>query len=281
MLNVQSYSYHTHTNFSDGHNSLEEMVYRAKQIGFTEMGISDHLIVHKNMRQNASWQYLRQKDAIHVYNESFKDILESFKRHCEEIRHISKSENFKLYIGFEVDYFNYDGWEEELKCFLSQLDYDYLHTGNHFFCEENCENVINIAFLHQVCSDTSRYQEYVVRHFETMRQAVESKMFKFLAHLDYVRRYGSDVCDGDSYMAEKIRVLDALQKTNTALEISTKGLRKIGDFYPSQSVLAEVSKRNLQMVISDDAHKPEELGADFDKAEAELQKYGLTKRLKF
>lgn len=281
MHNIQTFSYHTHTDFSDGHCSAREMVRRAKEIGFTEMGVSDHLIVHKNMRQNQSWQYLHAKDAIHVYNNNFADILDSFKKHCEELRRVAKEENFKVRIGFEVDYFSYDGWEEELKWFLSQLDYDYLHTGNHFFCEENCENVINMAFFKQICTDTGRYKEYIQRHFATMKQAVESGLFKFLAHLDYVRRYGGDVCGADEYMPEKIQVLDALQKTGVAMEISTKGLRKIGDFYPSASVLQEASKRDIAFVVSDDAHKTEELGMDFDKAEETLQKYGISKRLKF
>ena len=254
---------------------------RAKQIGFTEMGVSDHLIVHKNMKQDISWPLLKDVDAPHVYNVDFKSILEKFKRHCAEIRRVSKQENFKLYVGFEVDYFPYDGWEEEFRWFISQLDVDYLHTGNHFFCEDGFEHIINMMFFKQVCFDSSRYAEYTARHFETMCRAVESGMFKFLAHMDYVRRVGRDVCDDDSFPTEKQRIFDALEETNTALEISTKGLRRLGDFYPSASVLQAAAKRNIAFVISDDAHKPEELGADFDKAEATLQKYGITKRLKF
>lgn len=253
----------------------------AKQIGFTEMGVSDHLIVHKNMKQDVSWPLLKDVNARHVYNDDFKSILEKYKRHCDEIRRVSKQENFKLYVGFEVDYFPYDGWEEELKWFISQLDIDYLHTGNHFFCEEGFEHIINMTFFKQVCPDTSRYAKYVRRHFETMKRAVESKLFKFLAHIDYVRRYGDDVCGVDEYMLEKIQVLDALQKNDVALEISTKGLRKIGDFYPSAPILQAAAKRNLTVVISDDAHKPEELGMDFDKAEDIIKKYGFNKRLKF
>ena len=270
-----------HTNFSDGRNSLEEMVRCAKQIGFTELGISDHLIVHKNMKQDISWPLLKDVNSPHVYNDNFKSILEKFKRHCDDIRRVSKTENFKLYVGFEVDYFPYDGWEEEFRWFVSQLDIDYLHTGNHFFCEENFEHIINMTFFKQVCSDSSRYCEYVRRHFEAMRRAVESRMFKFLAHIDYVRRVGSDVYNIDADFAEKAQLLDALQKTDTALEISTKGLRKIGDFYPSSSILQEAAKGNIAFVISDDAHKTEELGLDFDKAEEALKKYGISKRLKF
>lgn len=280
MHNIQSYSYHTHTNFSDGSCSIEEMVQRAKQIGFTEMGISDHLIVHKNIKQDITWSLLKEVNAPHVYNDDFKKILERFKRHCDELRLVSKKEGFKIHIGFEVDYFPYNGWEEELRWFLSQLDYDYLHTGNHFFCEEGCENIINMSFFKQVYTDPSRHKEYVLRHFDTMRQAVESKMFKFLAHMDYVRRTGENLCGPDSYSEEKIRILKALEDTGTALEISTKGLRKVGDFYPSESVLQEAAKYNIAFVISDDAHKTEELGLSFDKAEAALQKFGITKRLK-
>lgn len=257
------------------------MVAQAKKIGFTEMGISDHLIVHKNMHQDKSWVYLKDKDAPHVYNNDFKSLVEKFKQHCEHLRRLAKEENFKIYIGFEVDYFPYDGWVDELKWFLSQLDFDYLQTGNHFFCEEGCENIINMTYFKQVCQDTSLYQEYTRRHLEIMKQAVESKMFKFLAHIDYVRKYGPDVYDINKFTTEKAQILDALQTTGTALEVSTKGLRKVGDFYPDETIINAAAERNIQMLISDDAHRVEELGADFDKAEEVLAKYPNVQRLKF
>ena len=281
MLKIQPYSYHNHTNFSDGTSSLEEMVTTVKKIGFTEMGISDHLIVHKNMKRDISWPFLRKIDAPHVYNDSFKDILESFKWHCEHIRQLAKQEKMKLYVGFEIDFFPYDGWLEELQWFLSQLDYDYLQTGNHFFCEEDCENIINMTFFKRVCTDVSLYKEYVTRHFAIMRQAVTTGMFKFLAHMDYVRKYGPEVYDINLFKDEKNAVLDALAATDTALEISTKGLRKVGDFYPDETLIQAATERNIAFVISDDAHRPEELGKDFDKAEAVLAKHNVTRRLKF
>lgn len=44
---MQNFSYHTHTVFSDGHNTIEEMLDRAEELGWREIGISDHLIVHQ------------------------------------------------------------------------------------------------------------------------------------------------------------------------------------------------------------------------------------------
>ena len=51
---VQSFSYHNHSDFSDGTSDIYNIVKHAKEIGFTEIGISDHLIVHKNFPRSKS-----------------------------------------------------------------------------------------------------------------------------------------------------------------------------------------------------------------------------------
>ena len=48
---MQKYTYHCHTTFSDGKSSIKEMLDQAVRLGFTEIGISDHLAVHKNFMQ--------------------------------------------------------------------------------------------------------------------------------------------------------------------------------------------------------------------------------------
>ncbi len=281
MLSVQNYSYHNHTDFSDGIDSLIAMVKRAKEIGFAELGISDHLIVHKNMYQSPSWADMQQKSAAYIYNADFKSILDKYRYHCDEIRRLSRSENFKLYIGFEVDYFTYDGWEEEFKWFVSQLDYDYLQSGNHFFCNESCEKIINMANFLLLCQDNQLQYKYIAQHFSILKKAVESRMFKFLAHFDYLKRFCGNAYRFDLFKNDIAVVLDGLQQTQTALEVSTKGLRKAGELYPGAEILQETAKRDIAVIINDDAHCAAELGMSFDKAEAELVKYGITKRLKF
>ena len=279
---MQKFSYHTHTNFSDGKCSITDMVRRAKELGFTELGISDHLIVHKNMRQSPSCvvnDYMKKEP--HIYCVDFAEILERFQRHCDEMRRVAKAENFKLYTGFEVDFFTYDGWFEELQDFLKKLDYDYVISGNHFLFDEGCENVINLTDLTKLCADRDVCRDYLIRHFQTMSQAVSTGFFKFLAHLDYARRLGDDICGPDAFWKEKMVLLDILVANNIPLEISTKGLRRINDYFPSDNILTEAKKRNICFVISDDAHDINELGANFADAEKVLQKHGITHRMKF
>lgn len=282
MLNVQKFSYHCHTNFSDGRDSLLSMVRRAKEVGFTELGISEHLIVHKNMWQSPSCAVnTYMKAQPHIYCTDFSEILDRFRRHCDEMRRVAKAENFKLYTGFEVDFFTYDGWFEQLQDFLKQLDYDYVISGNHFLFDERCENIINLTDLSQLCSDKGVCRDYLQRHFQTMSQAVATGCFKFLAHLDYARRLGDAVCGPSEFWAEKTALLDTLAANDTAMEISTKGLRRVNDYYPSDNILGAAAERNICFVISDDAHGMEEVGADFAGAEQMLQKHGISRRLHF
>ena len=282
MSEIQQFSYHCHTNFSDGHNSLVEMVRRAKAVGFTELGISEHLIVHKNMWQSPSCAVnAYMKAQPHIYNTDFADILEHFQRHCDEMRRVAKAENFKLHTGFEVDFFTYDGWFEQLQDFLHKLDYDYVISGNHFLFDENCESIINLTDLPILCTDTAVCRDYLRRHFQTMEQAVATGCFKFLAHLDYARRLGDDLCGPNDFWPEKLAVLDALASHNVAMEISTKGLRRVNDYYPSGNILDAAAARNICFVISDDAHSLEEVGANFAGAEKALQQHGITRRLHF
>jgi histidinol-phosphatase (PHP family) len=278
---IQDFSYHNHTNFSDGADSLTDIVKQAKTLGFSEMGISDHLIVHKNMHQGKDWELMAGRPYGYIFNADFSQILEKYQRHCDEIRRVAKEENFKLYVGFEVDFFTYDGWLEELKYFLSQLDYDYIINGNHMLFDEKCENLFDLSDLRRVCSDSALYHDYLSRHFATMKKAVESGVFKFLAHIDYARKLGEDICGENDFIKEKTAVLSALEEAGMATEISTKGLRKIGDFYPCKWILDELAARHIPVVISDDAHRVAELGYKFAEAEDVLAKHNVFNRLHF
>lgn len=281
MLDVQKFSYHCHTNFSDGRDSLLSMVRRAKILGWSEIGITDHLIVHKNMLQSPSAELMFARPASYIYHHDFATIRDDFARHCDELHQLSRQEGIKIYAGFEVDFFTYDGWLEELRDFLTHIDYDYLISGNHFLFGADGETLVNMTDLRQVYPDAAQYDELLCAHFQAMADSAASGLFKFVAHLDYVKRVGVDICGAEHYKAQKQAVLAALQKHNIGTEISTKGLRKSGEFYPCDWQLKEIAARQIPVVISDDAHCTEELGDHFDLAEQALAQYGITRRLHF
>ena len=146
------------------------------------------------------------------------------------------------------------------------------------FFDENCANLIDIYRFDNidksVCSDT--FEGYLRRHYQTMQKAVESGLFNILAHLDYARRvsYHKEL----PFKEERLSVVNSLKNSKMAVELSTKGLRKVGSFYPEDFVLNEIVRNNIGVVISDDAHDISELGYEFEKAEKVLEQLNCVNR---
>ncbi len=273
---MQKFSYHTHTTFSDGHNTIEEMLDQAEKLGWEEIGFSDHLIVHKNIKQSRSYLRWYNSPNNHVYYTDFGKAAADFAVHAENIRRAAQNRKIKVRVGAEVDYFTYQGWDKEFAAFREQTKLDYYISGNHFL-QPSAGEILDIKELSLLAAPE---RENVLRnHFTAICQAIESGIFSFIAHIDYIRK--SEFCPDEAFWAEKIQVVDCLQKNTVATELSCKGLRKRGDFYPADKLFREVIRRQIPIVISDDAHRTTELGSEFAKAEDYLQKLGYYNRWSF
>lgn len=276
---MQKFSYHTHTSFSDGVNSVDEMLARASSLGWSEIGVSDHMMVHKNIKKVSFYEFLKFHKQEKMAYDNFSEALPAFNRHAEEVRKVAKKyPELKVRVGYEVDFFTYNGWLDEFKDFCRNLDYDYLLTGNHFFLSEDGECLLNISCYDSVPDNEKNesLDNYIHRHLQTLKQAVNSKMFNFLAHIDYVRQVRG--YNKDLYSDDYTQLIEALAKNNVATELSTKGLRKSGDYFPCSDLLHKVCAKNIPLVISDDAHCCSEVGYLFEKAENTLEGLNYSNR---
>ena len=251
------------------------MIAHAAAIGLEEIGISDHLIVHKNAKQMPAYEEV--KTILHT---SFNELTDMCNKHAEDIRNVSKKYAINARVGYEADYFTYDGWDEEFADFLKKIDYDYLISGNHYFMSDDGEDIFDIWLFNKYKNlAPENITVYLNRHFQTLSRAILSKRFWFLAHPDYVQ-----VVNGykeDDYKAEILNVVQALFSTKTGCEISTKGIRKFGHFYPSKNILSQLIEKNIPIIVSDDAHAPDQICSYFDQAEKELAAFNCKERLFF
>jgi histidinol-phosphatase (PHP family) len=268
---MQPFSYHTHTTFSDGRNTAEEMIARAVELGWEEIGISDHLIVHRNIATLNNYPQYR-----HFMFPDFEAVWPIVQKNIAAIRRIAKKFPIKVKIGFEMDYFDYPGWESGLRKLRQQLgeQIDYFHSGNHYYITEG-EQLMDITVARALIDEKSLHR-LVTEHFQRIVQAIRSGAFDFIAHLDYAR-WGGSIGEFD-FRNERREVIRALAETDTAFELSTKGLRSIDDFYPARWMLEELKAKNVPVLISDDAHHVTRLAADFAKAESLLAELNYTNR---
>ena len=68
---------------------------------------------------------------------------------------------------------------------------------------------------------------------------------------------------------------DTIEAAGVCVEVSTAGLRKpVAELYPDPALLAAFRERDVPVTIGSDAHTPDLVGRDFDRARELLRAAG-------
>jgi len=112
-------------------------------------------------------------------------------------------------------------------------------------------------------------------YFDHLAQAAETRLFDCLSHPDLVKNVFPSKWDPRALMPDIQRALDRIAKTGVAMELNTSGLNKeIPEMNPGPMIMEQVLLRHIPVVVGADAHKPERVGADFERAFDALQELG-------
>ena len=116
------------------------------------------------------------------------------------------------------------------------------------------------------------------RYFETLGEAARSGMFDILAHPDLVKVFGSKVPAPEGDLRRFYdRAMEGIAESDVAIEVSTAGLRKpIGELYPARPFLEMCLDAGRPVALSSDAHTPEQLGYEYERAAEWLSDMGVT-----
>ena len=113
------------------------------------------------------------------------------------------------------------------------------------------------------------------RYFDLLCDAASSGMFDVMSHPDLVKKFGFTPSFDPSALYASAAA--ALAEAGVAIEVSTGGLRKpCKELYPSLEFLAACRREGVRCTVGSDAHRPSEVGADFDLAREALLETGYT-----
>ena len=270
---MQKFSYHCHTNsfdIFDGRSTTKEMIENAVKIGFTEIGISNHVCC------NALCSNYHP-----MFFQDFNKAFSMYSKVSDEIRREAENHNIKVLVGFEVDFFASAEWRRNFEKHVKNLDYDYLIGTTHFL-SNNTETVICNMYEQQrkpIDMNQDLLNEYLKGYWIRSIEAVKSGYFNFIAHLDNCKIFNH--CMGDEWNDYKSRLVEALKESKTPYELNTSGWERASEQYPSDWMIKELNTAGVPILISDDAHQTSEQGQHFDKAEALLAKLDYKNRFKF
>ncbi len=247
-----STDYHIHTTFSDGKRPLRDYVEQAKKIRLDEIGFSDH--VHF---QKASWSM----------------DLNRLTDYLREINVLKSTSEVSIKAGLEVDFV--PSRVDELMRVIDEFDFDYLIGSVHHIGDWLIDTETQIDKWKGKNIDNV-YRQY----FVLVQEMAKTRRFDIIGHLDLPKKFGYR--PKGSITSLLLETVQTISQNHMCVEINTSGLRKpCHEIYPGHALLKMCFDHAVPITLGSDAHSPEDIAADFDRATKSLRDIGYTEIVRF
>jgi histidinol-phosphatase (PHP family) len=222
----------------------------ASERDIVELGVSEHVY--------------RFTQALEVWQHPFwrENALDDLDDYCRFVR-----EDTDLRLGLEADFI--PGAEDRIANLLEARDFDYV-VGSVHFLRDHALDMDDYSVWSSGRGAEDIWREY----FRTLGEAARSGLFDILAHPDLVKVWSPahpahrerTLPEGDLRRYYEL-ALDGIAESGVAIEVSTAGLRKRAqEIYPAPAFLEMCLEAGAPVALSSDAHRPEDVGADYDQA---------------
>ncbi|MCT8138840.1 histidinol-phosphatase [Anaerobacillus sp. CMMVII] len=241
---------------------LKQFTAQAKAKGIEHFGISEHayhFYQTKNILSN-SWvnerRYYDMEDYILLFQQAWDAQID-------------------VKMSIEMDYT--PGKHQEMEQFIKNYDFDYVIGSIHWIDDFG----IDLGEYRHEWERRDLHETYT-KYFDQVVTLAESNLFDIIGHIDLVKIFNYIPKDDEFLFAQYERATTALANSKTCVEISTAGLRKhVGQIYPDKKLLELCYQKGIPIVLSSDAHVPEDVGKDFDKAIALASSVGYSSIMTF
>jgi histidinol-phosphatase (PHP family) len=240
---------HVHTHLCNhASGDMEEYVVAAIKKRLTSLTFLEHLEVDIHYFERT---WITEADFIYY----FKDGERLKKKYQEQIR---------VRLGIEIGYnpLAVDLLKKRLAkypCERIGLSYHFLFDGNkHLNMVSRRQE--NIEALTAFGPD-----KVITLYFDGLIQAVQELDCHVLCHLDAVMRHYPDLQFKEAHWNQANTLLQLMRDKGMMLELNTSGFTLRNVPYPCRSIVQRAIDLGIQLVAGSDAHRPEQVGRDFDR----------------
>ena len=269
---MQLFNLHTHSNFSDGKANAEDVVIEAINQGLEVLGFSDHSPVPF---ENT---FAIKNDNVNNYITTIKSLKEKYQ------------DKIDIYCSMEMDFI--PGIVKNFKKTKEELGLDYMIGSVHLVGND----IERLWFI-----DGSKVETYdeglnnyfngdikkgVKAFFYQYNELIETEEFDIVGHFDKIKMHNRDryFLEEDKWYRDLLmETLTLIKEKSLIVEVNTRGIykKRSSDFYPSAWILPIMRELNIPVVISSDAHLPNELTLCFKEAEDALKAAGYKETMCF
>lgn len=251
--------YHMHSSYSgDSDSPMEEMIRRAVRSGMKQICFTEHQDFDYPPAPDMPPEFWLVNTDAYLY-----DLIRLKERYADQI-----DVRFGIELGLQPHLM------KELARYVKSYDFDFIIGSSHV-CHG--QDPYYPAFF-EGRSEEEAYREYFTSILENIKKF---KNFDVYGHLDYVVRYGPN--QDKEYTYEKYKdifdtILELLLENGIGLEINTGGLKRgLREPNPCAAILKRYRQMGGEIVtVGSDAHVPEHIGYEFEKAAGILKACGFS-----
>jgi histidinol-phosphatase (PHP family) len=262
-----NFNLHTHTNYSDGSSSPEDYIKEAIRQGFDTLGFSDHAPV--------------------PFDNNFAIAKDKLQEYCDTISRLKTaySSGLKIFLGLETDYIPLItvptveiGRNYPIDYFIGSVHL--VKNGNHnarWFIDGPEIEIYDEGLISVF---GGRIRDAVTAYYHQIMEMILSDQPDIIGHLDKVKMYNRNrYFREDEPWYEKLvdEVLDLVREKGLTVEVNTRGIykKRSDSLFPGPGILKKINRLNIPVIISSDAHKPQEISLGFEEARKTLSELGF------
>jgi histidinol-phosphatase (PHP family) len=251
----QKTSMHTHTVFSDGDNTPEEMVEAAIGKGLSAIGISDH--GHSSIPGNES--YTMKADVFPAYAQRVRSLAGKFP--------------IPVYLGLEVDSLS--------PVDTSQLDY-FIGSVHDIYWDGGLILTVDWRDKFTECGIAFNGNErlLVKRYYRAIIEMLDLLKPDIVGHFDIVKKCNANnaLFDEDEpwYRSYVLEALEAIRQSGKIMEVNTGGISRgyLTQTYPSPWIIKEMRRLDIPVIVTDDSHNVSTVAGAFEETYRMLREMG-------
>lgn len=240
--------FHMHSNYSgDSHTPMEAMVQQAIKCGLTHICFTEHY------------------DPDFVYQDGEPEIFNlNTDSYLYELLQMKNKYQDQIKVLFGIELGLQPHLKRELAVYSKGFDFDFIIGSSHI-C--NRKDPYYPSFFEGRSEDEAHHE-----YFENVLESIKkTPYFDVYGHLDYVVRYGPTKNSQYTYAKHKDvidQILTHLIEEEKGIELNTGGFRHgLGEPNPCIDILKRYHELGGEIItIGSDAHTPEDVAGNFDKA---------------
>ncbi|BDU50808.1 histidinol-phosphatase [Haliovirga abyssi] len=247
----------------------------AKKRGVSELGISEHSHGFKEFEELYYEDLILDDSFIGEFQKKwlktnkFKCYISDYEKFINEL----KGKGYPVKFGMEICNFQN---QNRVKKILDKYNFDYLITSIHFiegwaYDSSQIKKEWDNKDIYNV------YEKYV----EEIEKVAKSGLYDILGHPFNLRMYGYFPKEDMRELIE--RAVLALKNSNMAVDVNTGTLYRypIKEISPYNEFMKMAKRYDLPIILSSDAHKPEDAGNYIKQASEYAKSFGYSEYLRF